>query len=175
MSASSSGRGSGQSVAGLAVEAQPQQRASGAPARRHVHGSGVAVADAGPGATLAEVRKRLSAQRGRPAAARKDHGSERPNAAALRADDRRARPCLDALSHAAAGRRTRPSPPQPAGERFVSAWGRASGQLQHPLRACLAPPPGRTTARVRKGPRFGTWADRVLPLAPPGGAKRGSM
>ena len=63
----------------------------------------------------------------------------------------------------------------PAFERFLSACGRASGKLKHTLLACLAPPTVRTKARFMNVHRLVAWADRVLQLSPPGGAKRGSM
>ncbi len=40
--------------------------------------------------------------------------------------------------------------------------------------ACLAPPKVRTKARFMNVHRLFTWADRVLKLSPPGGAKSGS-
>ena len=59
-------------------------------------------------------------------------------------------------------------------ERFLSACGRVSGKLKHTLLACLAPPTVRTKARFMNVHRLFTWADRVLKLSPPGGAKTGS-
>ena len=58
---------------------------------------------------------------------------------------------------------------------FLSICGRVSGQLTHTLLACLAPPTVRTKARFMNVHRLVTWADRVLQLSPPGGAKRGSI
>jgi len=63
----------------------------------------------------------------------------------------------------------------PAFESFLSACGRVSGKLKQTLLACLAPPTVRTKARFMNVHRLFTWADRVLQLSPPGGAKRGSM
>ena len=62
----------------------------------------------------------------------------------------------------------------PAFETFLSACGRVSGKLKHTLLACLAPPNVRTKARFMHVHRLFTWADRVLKLSPPGGAKSGS-
>jgi hypothetical protein len=135
----------------------------------------VAVADAWTGETIAELLKRLIAQMGRPAASLKDNGSALHKAVGLLADDGLDSPCLDDLSHAAAGMLTRTYQHHPAFDRFVSACGRASGKLKHTLLACLAPPTVRTKARFMHVHRFVTWADRVLQLSPPGGAKRGSM
>src|SRR3989441_10626338 len=172
---SSIGLGSGKIVAVLALDAHHHQLESGAPALRHVHCIGVAVADSWTGETIAELLKRLIAQMGRPAAYLKDNGSELHKAAALLADDGLASPCLDDISHAAAGMLKRTYQHHPAFERFVSACGRASGKLKHTLLACLAPPTVRTKARFMNVHRLVTWADRVLQLSPPGGAKRGSM
>src|SRR6266581_7686997 len=169
------GLGSGKIVAVLALDAHHHQRESGAPALRHVHCIGVAVADSWTGETIAELLKRLIAQMGRPAAYLKDRGSDLHKAAALLEDDGLASPCLDDISHAAAGMLKRPYHHHPAFERFVSACGRASGKLKHTLLACLAPPTVRTKARFMNVQRLVTWADRVLQLSPPGGAKRGSM
>jgi len=169
------GLGSGKIVAVLALDAHHHQLESGAPALRHVHCIGVAVADAWTGETIAELLKRLIAQMGRPAAYLKDNGSELHKAVALLADDGLASPCLDDISHAAASMLKRTYQHHPAFERFVSACGRASGKLKHTLLACLVPPTVRTKARFMHVHRFVTWADRVLQLSPPGGAKRGSM
>ena len=83
MSERSSGLGSGKIGAVLALDAPPHPLVNGAPSLHHAHGIAVAVADAWPGAALAEGLKRLSAQRGRPAADLKDCGSARPKAADL--------------------------------------------------------------------------------------------
>jgi hypothetical protein len=77
------GLGSGKIVAVLALDAHHHHLVNGAPSLHHAHGIAVAVADAWPGAALAEGLKRLSAQRGRPAADLKDCGSARPKAADL--------------------------------------------------------------------------------------------
>ncbi len=169
------GLGSGKIVAVLALDAHHHQLESGAPALRHVHCIGVAVADSWTGETIAELLKRLIAQMGRPAAYLKDNGSELHKAVALLADDGLASPCLDDISHAAASMLKRTYQHHPAFERFVSACGRASGKLKHTLLACLVPPTVRTKARFMNVHRLVTWADRVLQLSPPGGAKRGSM
>ena len=169
------GLGSGKIVAVLALDAHHHQLVQGAPALRHVHCVGVAVGDSWTGETLAELLKRLIAQMGRPAAYLKDGGSDLHKAAALLEDDGLGSPCLDDISHAAAGMLKRTSQSHPAFERLVSACGRASGKRKHTLLACLVPPTVRTKARFMHVHRFVTWADRVLQLSPPGGAPRGSM
>jgi hypothetical protein len=169
------GLGAGKILAVLALDAHHHQLVRGAPALRHVHCVGVAVADAWTGETLAELLKRLIAQMGRPTAYLKDGGSDLHKAAALLEDEGLGSPCLDDISHAAAGRRKRTSQSHPAFERFLSACGRASGKLKHTLLACWAPPTVRTKARFMHVHRFVTWADRVRQLSPPGGAQRGSL
>src|SRR6266478_6534189 len=169
------GLGSGKIVAVLALDAHHHQLESGAPALRHVHCIGVAVADSWTGETIAELLKRLIAPMGRPAAYLKDQGSELHKAVALLADDGLDSPCLDDISLAAAGMLKRTYQHHPAFDRFLSACGRASGKLKHTLLACLAPPTVRTKARFMNVHRLVTWADRVLQLSPPGGAKQGSM
>jgi hypothetical protein len=169
------GLGAGKIVAVLALDAHHHQLESGAPALRHVHCIGVAVADAWTGETIAALLKRLIGQLGRPTAYLKDNGSELQKAVALLVDDGLASPCLDDISHAAAGMLKRTYQHHPAFERFLSACGRVSGKLKHTLLACLAPPTVRTKARFMNVHRLVAWADRVLQLSPPGGAKRGSM
>jgi hypothetical protein len=169
------GLGAGKILAVLALDAHHHRLVRGAPALRHVHCVGVAVADSWTGETIAELLKRLIAQMGRPAAYLKDGGSDLHKAAALLEDDGLGSPCLDDLSHAAAGMLKRTYQSHPAFERFVSACGRASGKLKHTLLACVAPPTVRTKARFMHVHRLVTGADRILQLSPPGGAKRGSM
>ena len=103
------------------------------------------------------------------------NGSELHKAVALLEEDGLGSPCLDDISHAAASMLKRTYQHHPAFERFLSACGQASGKLKQTLLACLAPPTVRTKARFMNVHRFVTWADRVLQLSPPGGAKRGSM
>src|SRR6266516_4009364 len=169
------GLGAGKILAVLALDAHHHQLVSGAPTLRHVHCLGVAVADSWTGETIAELLKRLIAQMGRPAAYLKDGGSDLHKAAALLEDDGVGSPCLDDISHAAAGMLKRTYQHHPAFERFVSACGRVSGTLKQTLLACFAPPTVRTKARFMHVHRLCTWADRVLQLSPPGGAKRGSI
>jgi hypothetical protein len=103
MIASSIGLGAGKMVAVLALDAHHHQLVRGAPALGHVHGVGVAVGDSWTGDTIAAWLKRRIAQMGRPAASRKDGGSDLHKAAALLEDDGLGSPCLDDISHAAAG------------------------------------------------------------------------
>src|SRR5882672_11433826 len=169
------GLGSGKILAVLDLDAHHHQRESGAPALHHVHCIGVAVADSWTGERIAALLVRLIATMGRPAAYLKDSGSDLHKAVAVLEDDGLGSPCLDDISHAAAGMLKRTYQHHPAFERFVSACGRVSGKLKQTLLACLAPPTVRTKARFMNVHRLFTWADRVLQLSPPGGAKRGSM
>lgn len=140
-----------------------------------VHCLGVSVADSWTGATIATLLKRLIAQLGRPAAYLKDGGSDLHKAVDLLAEQGLASPCLDDISHAAAGMLKRCDQNHPAFERFLSACGRVSGKLKQTLLACLAPPPVRTKARFMNVHRLFTWAERLLQLSPAGGAKAGSI
>jgi len=169
------GLGSGKILAVLALDVHHHQRESSAPALHHVHCIGVAVADSWTGETIAELLERLIATMGRPAAYLKDSGSDLHKAVALLEDDGLGSPCLDDISHAAAGMLKRTYQHHPAFERFLSACGRVSSKLKQTLLACLAPPTVRTKARFMNVHRLFTWADRVLQLSPPGGAKRGSI
>jgi hypothetical protein len=168
------GLGTGKILAVLACDAHHHQRTPGALCLAHVHCIGVGVAASWSGETIAELLGRLIAQMGRPAAYRKDGGSELQKAASLLGDLGLSSPCIDDISHAVAGMLKRVYQDHPAFETFVSACGRVSGQLKHTILACLAPPTVHTKARFMHVHRLFTWADRVLKLSPPGGTKTGS-
>ena len=171
---SSIGLGAGKILAVLAVRAHHHQRMAGALSLEHAHCLGVGVATSWTGDTIAELLGRLIAQVGRPAADRKDGGSDLHKAVALLDAQGLGSPCLDDISHAVAGMLKRVSHAHPTFTIFVSACGRVSSTLTHTLLACLAPPTVRTKARFMHRHRLCTWADRVLQLSPPGGAKTGS-
>jgi hypothetical protein len=167
--------GSGKILAVLALDAHHHHLVDGAPSLRHVHCIAVSVADAWSGDAIAEVLKRLIAQMGRPAAYLKDGGSELQKAVEVLEPQGLASPCLDDISHAAANMLKHYYQHHPSFERFLAACGRVSGKLKQTLLACLAPPTVRTKARFMNVHRLFTWADRLLKLSPPGGAKAGSM
>ena len=169
------GLGTGKILAVLAVDAHHHQRAPDALALHDVHCIGVCVADSWTGDAIAEVLKHLIAQMGRPAAYLKDGGSELHKAVELLAEQRLLSPCIDDISHAVAGMLKRSYQHHPAFERFVAACGRVSGTLKHTLLACLAPPTVRTKARFMNVHRLFTWAEQLLKLSPPGGAKASSI
>jgi hypothetical protein len=168
------GLGTGKILAVLAVPARHHALTPGALSLERVHCLGVAVAASWTGDTIAEVLKRLIAQLGRPAAYLKDGGSDLHKAVALLAEQGLNSPCLDDISHAVAGMLKRVYQAHPTFATFVAACGRVSGKLKHTILACLAPPKVRTKARFMNVHRLFTWADRVLKLSPPGGAKTGS-
>ena len=172
---SSIGLGCGKILTVLALDAHHHQLASGAPTLHHVRCIGVAVAVSWNGDTIADFLKRLIAVMGRPAAYLKDGGSDLHRAAAVLEEQGMGSPCIDDISHAAASMLKRTYQDHPAFERFLSACGQVSGKLKHTLLACLAPPTVRTKARFMNVHRLFTWAQRVLELSPPGGAKSGSM
>lgn len=169
------GLGTGKMGAVLACDAHHHQHASSALSLEHVHCLGGAVADAWTGDTIADVLQRLIAQMGRPVAYLKDGGGELHKAVALLDAQGLASPCLDDISHAVAGMLKRAYQAHPAFATFVAACGRVSGKLKHTILACLAPPTVRTKARFMNVHRLFTWADRVLKLSPPGGAKSSSI
>jgi hypothetical protein len=171
----SMGLGCGKILTVLALEAHHHQLESGAPTLHHVRCMGVAVAVSWNGDTIADFLKRLIAVMGRPAAYLKDGGSDLHRAAALLEEQDIGSPCIDDISHAAANMLKRIYQDHPAFERFLSACGQVSSKLKQTLLACLAPPTVRTKARFMNVHRLFTWAERVLKLSPPGGAKSGSM
>jgi hypothetical protein len=132
------------------------------------------VAASWTGDTIAELLMRLIAQMGRPVAYLKDGGSELQKAVDLLGEQGLSSPCLDDISHAVASMLKRIYQEHPSFETFLSACGRVSGKLKHTMLACLAPPKVRTKARFMNVHRLFTWADRVLKLSPPRGAKTGS-
>ena len=169
------GLGSGKILAVLALDAHHHQLVNAAPSLRHVHCIGVSVAESWTGEAIADVLDRLIAQMGRPAAYLKDGGSELQKAIDLLEERGLGSPCIDDISHAAAGMLKRYYHHHPAFERFLSACGSVSGKLKHTLLACLAPPIVRTKARFMNVHRLFTWAERLLQLSPAGGAKAGSI
>ena len=169
------GLGSGKIVAVLAIDAHHHQLLGAASALEHVHCIGVSVGESWTGEAIADVLDRLIAQMGRPAAYLKDGGSDLHKAADVLEARGLGSPCIDDISHAAAGMLKHYYQHHPAFERFVSACGRVSGKLKHTVLACLAPPTVRTKARFMNVHRLFTWAERLLHLSPPGGAKTGSL
>ena len=169
------GLGSGQLVAGVALDAPHPHLVNGTPALNHVHGIAVSVAESWPGEAITGVLKRLIAPMGRPAAYLKDGGSERHKATDWLEAQGLGSACIDALSHAAANILKRSSQHHPTCERFLAACGRVSGQLKHTILACLAPPTVRTQARLMSVHRLCTWADRLRKLSPVGGATAGAI
>jgi hypothetical protein len=168
------GLGASKILAVLACDAHDHQLTPGALCRDRVHCIGVGVSTSWTGDTIAALLKRLIAQMGRPAAYLKDGGSELQKAVDLLAEQGLSSPCLDDISHAVASMLKRVYQDHPSFETFLSACGRVSGKLKHTILACLAPPNVRTKARFMNVHRLFTWADRVLKLSPPGGAKTGS-
>src|SRR5205085_1176464 len=163
--------GSGKIVAVLALDAHHHHLIQAAPSLGQVRCLAVSVAASWTGEAIADVLKRLIAQMGRPAAFLKDGGGDLHKAVALLGEQGLSSPCVDDISHAVAGMLKRLYQDHPAFETFVSACGRVAGKLTHTLLACLAPPKVRTKARFMNVHRLFTWADQVLKLSPPGGAK----
>jgi hypothetical protein len=167
--------GSGKIVAVLALDAQHHRLTQAAPSLGQVRCLAVSVAVSWTGDTLADLLKRLIAVMGRPAAYLKDAGSELHKALDVLDAQGLASPAIDDISHAVANMLKRRYHAHPTFSTFVAACGRVSGKLKHTLLACLAPPSVHTKARFMNVHRLVTWADRLLQLSPPGGAKRGSL
>ena len=159
----------------MAIDAHHHQLLGAASALEHVHCIGVSVGESWTGDAIADVLDRLIAQMGRPAAYLKDGGSDLHKAADVLEARGLGSPCIDDISHAAAGMLKHYYQHHPAFERFLSACGRVSGKLKQTILACLAPPTVRTKARFMHVHRLFTWAERLLHLSPPGGAKTGSL
>ncbi len=168
------GLGTGKMLAVLACDAHHHHLPPDALALDRVHCLGVSVADAWTGDTMAAWLDRLIARMGRPAASRKDGGSDLHKAVALLDAQGLPSPCLDDSSPAVAGMLKRTSQDHPTLGTFLAACGRASGTLTHTILAGLAPPTVRTKARFLPVHRLFPWADQVLGLSPAGGAKQGS-
>ena len=113
------GVGSGKILAVLALDAHHHQRVPGAPSLAHAHCIAVSVADSWTGNTIAAVLKRLIATMGRPAAYLKDAGSDLHTAADVLADQGLGSPCIDDISHAAAGMLKRTYQHHPSFERHA--------------------------------------------------------
>jgi hypothetical protein len=169
------GLGSGKILTVLAIDAHHHQLVSGAPSLAHAHCLAVSVADSWTGDAIAALLKRLIAIMGRPAAYLKDGGSDLHKAAELLAEEGLGSPCIGDISHAAANMLKHYYQHHPVFEAFLSACGRVSSKLKQTLLACLAPPTVRTKARFMNVHRLFTWAERLLQLSPPGGAKAGSV
>lgn len=169
------GLGSGKILAVLALDAHHHHLVDGAPSLEQAHCIAVSVGDSWTGEEIAELLKRLIAQMGRPAGYLKDGGSELQKAADLLEPQGLGSACIDDISHAAANMLKHYYESHPDFERFISACGRVSGKLKQTILACLAPPTVRTKARFMNVHRLFTWADRLLSLSPPGGAKSGSI
>jgi hypothetical protein len=172
--ASRMGLGPGKIVAVVAVAAPHHPLVPRALSLARVPCLGVSGAEAWPGDPMAARLDRLIAQRGRPAASRKDGGRALHQAVATLDEPGLGRPCLDDLSHAGAGLLQRTSQAPPALATFVTACGQVSGTRTPTMLACVAPPTVRTKARCMPGHRLFTWADPGRTLAPAGGAKQGS-
>jgi hypothetical protein len=94
--------GSGKIVAVLALDAPHHRLTQAAPSLEPVRCLAVAVAVSWTGDTLADLRKRLIAVRGRPAASLKDAGSELHKAIDGLEAQGLVRPAIDDISHAVA-------------------------------------------------------------------------
>jgi hypothetical protein len=163
--------GAGKLCSGLAFDAHPYHLAGCAPGLQHVRCVAVAGSPSWSGARLAALLERISAVVGRPAAYRKDGGSELKKATDVVSERGLGSPVIDDISHAVANMLKRRDETHPQCATFLSACGRVSSRLKPTMVACLAPPKVHTTSRFMHVHRLGRWAERVLGLLPAGRAK----
>jgi hypothetical protein len=166
--------GTGKLLSVLALDAHHYQLAGGAPGFQHVRCVAVAVSPSWTGERLADLLERVISVAGRPAAYLKDGGSELHKAVDVLSERGLGSSVIDDISHAVANMLKRRYETHPQFSTFLSACSRVSSRLKHTVLACLTPPKVQTTSRFMNVHRLFTWADRVLKLSPPGGAKTGS-
>lgn len=170
------GLGTGKILTVLALDAHHHQlRPTTAPGFHDVHCMAVSVADSWTGESIAAFLQRLIAIAGRPAAYLKDGGTDLQKAIRLLEEQGLASPCIDDISHSIANLLKWWYQDHLLFEIFLSACGRVSGKLKQTALACLVPPKVRTKARFMNLHRLVRWADQLLKLSPPGGARKGSM
>lgn len=169
------GLGTGKILTVLALRAHHHQLVSAAPCFEDLHCIGVSVADSWTGETIAAFLERLIAVMGRPAAYLKDGGTDLHKANRLLGERGLSSPSIDDISHVIANLLKWWYQDHPMFETFLSACGRMSGKLKQTILACLAPPRVHTKARFMNLHRLVIWADKLLKLSPPGGAKAGSI
>jgi hypothetical protein len=167
--------GTGKLLSVLALDAHHYQLAGCAPGFQHVRCIAVAVSPSWTGERLAELLERVISVVGRPAAYLKDGGSELKKATDVLSEQGLSSPVIDDISHAVANMLKRRDEKHPQFSTVLSACGRVSGRLKHPVLACLTPPKVQTTSRFMHVHRLVRWADRVLSLVPAGRAKAGSV
>lgn len=166
--------GTGKILAVLALDAHHHQLCPTAPGLPNVHCIAVSVADSWTGDSIAAFLERLIAVMGRPAAYLKDGGSDLQKAVRLLGEQGLGSPRIDDISHVIANLLKGWYHDEPMFETFLSACSRVSGNLKQTILACLAPPKVHTKARFMNVHRLIIWADRLLRLSPPGGARKGS-
>jgi len=167
--------GTGKLLSVLALDAHHYQLAGIAPGFQHVRCIAVAVSPSWTGDRLADLRERVIAVVGRPAAYLKDGGSELKKATDVLRERGLGSPVIDDISHAVANMLKRRYETHPQFSTFLSACGRVSSRLKHTVLACLTPPTVHTKSRFMNVHRLVRWADRVLGLLPAGRAKAGSV
>jgi hypothetical protein len=158
----------------LAINAHHHQLVPEAPGFQHVHCLTVSVANSWSGETIAALLQRLIGVMGKPAGYLKDGGADLRKAIRLLDERRIGSPSIDDVSHVIANLLKHWYCDHPMFETFVSACGRASANLKQTILACLAPPKAQTKARFMNVHRLIRWAEQLLKLSPPGGAKVGS-
>lgn len=169
------GLGTGKILSVLALNAHHHRIEDGAPTFRDVHCIAASVAESWTGESIAAFLERLIAVMGRPLAYLKDGGTDLHKGVRLLDERGLGSPSIDDISHVIANLLKWWYEDQPMLATFLSACGRVSGKLKQTILACLTPPKVRTKARFMNLHRLIAWADRLLKLSPPGGAKAGSV
>jgi hypothetical protein len=167
--------GTGKILTILALDASHYQFMEAAPGFQDVRCIAVSVASSWTGEMIAEFLKRIINVMGRPAAYLKDGGSDLQKAIRLLGEQNLASPVIDDISHKVANLLKQQYQTHPLFQVFLSACGRVSSKLKQTILACLAPPKVQTKARFMNLHRLVIWADRLLKLSPPGGAKKDSV
>jgi len=167
--------GAGKILSVLALGADHHKLFPDAPGFGHVHCIGVSVAVSWTGESIAAFLKRLISVIGRPAAYLKDGGTDLQRAVNLLGEEGISSPTIDDISHVIANLLKWWYQDHPMFQTFLTACGRVSANLKQTALACLAPPKAQTKARFMNLHHQVTWADMLLKLSPPGGAKAGSM
>lgn len=167
--------GMGKILTALALRVDHHKLFPAAPGFEQVYCIGVSVADSWTGDRIAAFLKRLIAVMGRPAAYLKDGGTDLQRAVYLLGEEGMSSPAIDDISHVIANLLKWWYQDHPMFQTFLTACGRVSANLKQTALACLAPPKAQAKARFMNLHHQVTWADKLLKLSPPGGAKAGSM
>lgn len=169
------GLGTGKILTVLALNVHHHKTEPDPPGFKDVRCVAVCVAESWTGEAISALLKRLIAVLGRPAAYLKDAGTDLHKSIRLLDEQGLGSLSIDDISHVIANLLKRWYHDHPMFETFLSTCSRVAGNLKQTILACLTPPKVRTKARFMNLHRLIAWADRLLKLSPPGGARKGSV